>query len=166
MGCLMAALSTIWLFYKAFNIGNKAPYTIVFRSMVLIGVERFNVLPSQCLQLCYGLFVINLVHDLSPKHIVKCIRTPLAMAIPLYIGGYFAIDRSIRQSRPLCIWKNRQKEVSHNEPSPSLQGPICGDGEWTIYQVHFCPWLRWILQFACTSLPQNVHWYQQIDIRV
>ena len=113
---------TFWLFYKAFNIGNKAPYTIVFRSMALIGVERFTVLPSHCLQLSYGFFVVNLVRDLSSKHVAKCIRIPLAMAIPIYIGGYFAIDMVIRESRLFCIWKNRQKEVGHNEPESIAMG--------------------------------------------
>ena len=111
MGCLLAAL-TIWLFYKAFDIGNptgqyKAPYTIVFQSMALIGVESFDVLSSHCLQLCYGLLaagiVISLVRVLSPKHVAKCIQISLAMAIPIYIGGYFAIDMFIRESCPLCI---------------------------------------------------------------
>ena len=75
-GCLLAAL-TFWLFYKAPHIGNPAGQ--------------------------YKVVVINLVRDLSPKHVAKCIWIALAMAIPFYIGGYFAMAMFIRESRPLCI---------------------------------------------------------------
>ncbi len=58
--CFLAPV-TFWMFHKAFDLGDPngeypAPYALVHRSMAVVGVEGFRVLPRHCLQLCYGFF--------------------------------------------------------------------------------------------------------------
>ncbi|KAG0578467.1 hypothetical protein KC19_4G025400 [Ceratodon purpureus] len=139
MGCILAP-TTFWLFYKAFPIGDpnglyKAPYAVVYRSMALIGVEGFNALPAHCLQICYGLFaaaiLINLLRDYLPKRISQYIPIPMAMAIPFYIGGYFAIDMFIGTVIRFAYEKINKAKSDVMSPAIAA-GLICGDGVWTI----------------------------------
>ncbi|KAL2333142.1 hypothetical protein Fmac_014355 [Flemingia macrophylla] len=103
IGCIISPC-VFWLFYKAFgNLGipcseYPAPYAIVYRNMSILGVDGFSSLPKYCLVLCCAFFiaaiVINLVRDLVGEKWAKFIPVPMAMAIPFYIGSYFAIDMS------------------------------------------------------------------------
>ncbi|GLU12803.1 hypothetical protein SLE2022_294620 [Rubroshorea leprosula] len=100
-GCVISPC-VFWLFYKAFDdLGNPkgtypAPFAIVFRSMALLGVQGFSALPKDCLLRCYVFFgaaiLINLIRDVAGKKAGKFIPIPMAMAIPFYLGPYFAID--------------------------------------------------------------------------
>lgn len=139
MGCILAP-STFWLFYKAFPIGDpdglyKAPYAVVFRSMALIGVEGFSALPAHCLELCYGMFaaavLINLMRDMLPKRISQYVPIPMAMAIPFYIGGYFAIDMFVGSVIRFVYEKIDRAKSDVMSPAIAA-GLICGDGVWTI----------------------------------
>ena len=139
MGCILAPL-TFWLFWKAFPIGDpngmyKAPYAVVYRSMALIGVEGFSALPAHCLQLCYGMFaasvLISLLRDCLPKKYAQFIPIPMAMAIPFYIGGYFAIDMFIG-SIIRAVYEKVNKAKSDIMSPAIAAGLICGDGVWTI----------------------------------
>ena len=89
----------------AFDIGSpdgpyKALYAIIFREMDILGVEGFSELPKHCLVICYGFFVsaqvINLLRDVTPAKVSLFILIPMAMAVPFYIGAYFAIDMLVR----------------------------------------------------------------------
>ncbi|KAJ4800451.1 Yellow stripe-like transporter 12 [Rhynchospora pubera] len=142
MGCVIAPC-VFWLFYKAFNdLGLSgsdypAPYAIVYRNMAILGVDGFGSLPHNCLKLCYGFFfaaiLINLIRDFTPKNISRYIPLPMAMAIPFYIGPYFAIDMCVG-SLILFIWEKINK-VQADQFGPAVaSGMICGDGLWTLPQ--------------------------------
>jgi OPT family oligopeptide transporter len=142
MGCVIAPC-VFWLFYKAFSdIGVSgseypAPYAIVYRNMAILGVDGFSSLPKNCLTLCYIFFaagiVVNLIRDLAPKKVARFIPLPMAMAIPFYIGSYFAIDMFVG-TVILFAWQmiNRAKADAFGPAVAS--GLICGDGIWTLPQ--------------------------------
>ena len=100
MGCVIAPL-TFWMFWTAFDVGSpddpyKAPYAVIFREMAILGVQGFSELPKYCLEMCGGFFAaalaINLLRDVTPKKFSQYIPIPMAMAVPFYIGAYFAVD--------------------------------------------------------------------------
>lgn len=139
MGCVIAPL-TFWLYWAAFDIGNpdgayKAPYAIIYREMAILGVEGFSALPQHCLEICSVFFtlaiVINLIRDLAPKRISAYIPIPMAMAVPFYIGAYFAIDMFIG-TVILFIWEKVNLKEAEDFAGAVASGLICGDGIWTV----------------------------------
>jgi len=142
MGCVIAPC-VFWLFLKAFgDLGQPgseypAPYALVYRNMAILGVEGFGSLPKHCLTLCYIFFAlaiaINLVRDLSPKKVARFIPLPMAMAIPFYLGSYFAIDMCVG-SLVLFIWERINKAKADAFAPAVASGLICGDGIWTLPQ--------------------------------
>ncbi|KAG4989552.1 hypothetical protein AAZX31_11G211300 [Glycine max] len=140
MGCVISPC-VFWLFYKAFgNLGipgsaYPAPYALVYRNMAILGVDGFSALPQYCLTLCCVFFVaaigINLVRDLVGEKWAKFIPVPMAMAIPFYIGSYFAIDMCVG-SLILFIWQRIDKVNADTFGSAVASGLICGDGIWTL----------------------------------
>ncbi|KAK4283303.1 hypothetical protein QN277_000268 [Acacia crassicarpa] len=140
MGCVISPC-VFWVFYKAFKGLGKpqseypAPYAIVFRNMALLGVEGFSSLPEHCLLLCYIFFgsaiVINLIKDLMGKKRGWFIPLPMAMAIPFYIGPYFAIDMCVG-SLILFVWEKMNKAKADAFAPAVASGLICGDGIWTL----------------------------------
>ncbi|XP_006648859.2 probable metal-nicotianamine transporter YSL14 [Oryza brachyantha] len=142
MGCVIAPC-VFWLFYKAFsNIGTSgteypAPYAIVYRNMAILGVDGFDSLPENCLTLCYIFFAaaiaINLIRDLAPHKVSRFIPLPMAMAIPFYIGSYFAIDMFLG-SLILFVWEKLNKTKADAFGPAVASGLICGDGIWTLPQ--------------------------------
>jgi uncharacterized oligopeptide transporter (OPT) family protein len=142
MGCVIAPC-VFWVFYKAFSdIGVSgseypAPNAIVFRNIAILGVDGFGSLPHNCLKLCYGFFFtaffINLLKDLVPTKVSRFIPIPMAMAIPFYIGPYFAIDMCVG-SLILFIWEKINKLQADQFGPAVASGMICGDGLWTLPQ--------------------------------
>ncbi|KAL6899449.1 hypothetical protein ACP4OV_006107 [Aristida adscensionis] len=142
MGCIIAPC-VFWLFYKAFgDIGESgteypAPYAIVYRNMAILGVDGFSSLPKNCLTLCYIFFtaaiVINLIRDVTPHRISRFIPLPMAMAIPFYIGSYFAIDMFLGCAI-LFVWERLNKAKADAFGPAVASGLICGDGIWTLPQ--------------------------------
>ncbi|GKV40620.1 hypothetical protein SLEP1_g48239 [Rubroshorea leprosula] len=139
MGCVIAPL-TFWLYWTAFDIGSpdgpyKAPYAVIFREMAILGVEGFSELPKHCLALCCGFFaaalVINLLRDVTPKRVSQFIPIPMAMAVPFYIGAYFAVDMFIG-TVILYIWERINKKDAEDYAGAVASGLICGDGIWTV----------------------------------
>ncbi|XP_049384175.1 probable metal-nicotianamine transporter YSL7 [Solanum stenotomum] len=140
MGCLISPC-VFWLFYKAFpDLGTQgsaypAPYALVYRNMSIIGVEGFSALPKNCLTLCYAFFigaiVINGIRDLVGKNKAKYIPLPMAMAIPFYLGSYFAIDMCLG-SLILFVWTKINKAKADAFGPAVASGLICGDGIWTL----------------------------------
>nr|DAD30503.1 TPA_asm: hypothetical protein HUJ06_009354 [Nelumbo nucifera] len=144
MGCVIAPL-TFWMFWSAFDIGSpdgpyKAPYAVIFREMAILGVEGFSELPKHCLAICCGFFVaalvINLLRDVTPKKVSQFIPVPMAMAIPFYIGAYFAIDMFVG-TVILYIWERINKKDADDFAGAVASGLICGDGIWTIPSAIF-----------------------------
>ncbi|XP_013612045.1 PREDICTED: probable metal-nicotianamine transporter YSL6 [Brassica oleracea var. oleracea] len=139
MGCIIAPL-TFYLFWSAFDIGDpngpyKAPYAVIFREMAILGIEGFAELPKHCLALCYGFFVaaliVNLLRDITPPKISQFIPIPMAMAVPFYIGAYFAIDMFVG-TVILFVWERINRKDADDYAGAVASGLICGDGIWTI----------------------------------
>lgn len=140
MGCVISPC-VFWLFYKAFdNLGvpgseYPAPYALVYRNMSILGVEGFSALPKNCLKLCYVFFiaaiVVNAIRDAVGKKRAKYIPLPMAMAIPFYLGGYFAIDMCVG-SLILFVWQKLNKTKADAFGPAVASGLICGDGIWTL----------------------------------
>ncbi|KAK9733021.1 hypothetical protein RND81_04G038600 [Saponaria officinalis] len=140
MGCVISPC-VFWIFYKAFpDLGTKdsqypAPYGAVYRSMASIGVLGVGSLPKHCLTLCaiflVAAIVINAIKDLVGKRWAKYIPIPMAMAIPFYLGGYFAIDMCVG-SLILFLWEKRNKAKADAFAPAVASGLICGDGIWTL----------------------------------
>ncbi|KAL5081265.1 hypothetical protein RYX36_009686 [Vicia faba] len=139
MGCVISPC-VFWIFYKAFpDLGTPksryaAPNAIVFRNMAILGVQGFGSLPNNCLLLCYIFFgaaiVINLIKDLVGK-VGRFIPLPMAMAIPFYLGPYFAIDMCVG-SLILFVWEKVNKAKADAFAPAVASGLICGDGIWTL----------------------------------
>ncbi|KAI7737155.1 hypothetical protein M8C21_010342, partial [Ambrosia artemisiifolia] len=140
MGCIISPC-VFWLFYNAFdNLGvpgseYPAPYALIYRNMAILGVEGFATLPDKCLLLCYIFFgfaiFVNGIRDLVGKNGARFIPIPMAMAIPFYIGGYFAIDMCVG-SLILFIWSKVNKAKAAAFGPAVASGLICGDGIWTL----------------------------------
>ncbi|GLU12797.1 hypothetical protein SLE2022_294560 [Rubroshorea leprosula] len=139
-GCVISPC-VFWLFYKAFDdLGNPtstypSPNAMIFRSMALLGVQGFSALPKDCLLLCYVFFgaaiLINLIRDVAGKKVGKFIPIPMAMAIPFYLGPYFAIDMCVG-SLILFVWERVNKAKADAFGPAVASGLICGDGIWTL----------------------------------
>jgi len=139
MGCVIAPL-TFWMFWTAFDIGSpdgpyKAPYAVIFREMAILGVQGFSELPKYCMEMCGGFFaaalVINLVRDVTPKKFSQYIPIPMAMAVPFYIGAYFAVDMFVG-TVILFVWEKLNRKDAEDYAGAVASGLICGDGIWTI----------------------------------
>lgn len=139
LGCVIAPL-TFWIFWTAFDIGSqtgeyKAPNAIIFREMAILGVAGFSALPQHCLELCIGFFIFaivtNLIRDTAPPKYAQFIPIPMAMAIPFYIGAYFAIDMFVG-TVILFVWEKLNRKESEVYAGALASGLICGDGIWTI----------------------------------
>ncbi|KAL0351164.1 UNVERIFIED_CONTAM: putative metal-nicotianamine transporter YSL6 [Sesamum radiatum] len=138
MGCVIAP--SFWLYWSAFDIGSpdspyKAPYAVIYREMAILGVEGFSELPKHCLAICCGFFVaalaINLLRDVTPKKVSQFIPIPMAMAVPFYIGAYFAIDMFVG-TVILFVWERLNRKDAEDYAGAVASGLICGDGIWTI----------------------------------
>ncbi|EEF52280.1 probable metal-nicotianamine transporter YSL7 [Ricinus communis] len=140
MGCVISPC-VFWLFYKAFDdLGlpdstYPVPFAVVYRGMAILGVDGFSSLPKNCLYLCYGFFVaavlINIIKDVAGKKWRRFIPLPMAMAIPFYLGPYFAIDMCVG-SLILFIWERINKTKADAFAPAVASGLICGDGIWVL----------------------------------
>ncbi|XP_073006857.1 probable metal-nicotianamine transporter YSL6 isoform X2 [Typha latifolia] len=139
LGCVIAPL-TFWLYWTAFDIGSpdgvyKAPYAVIYREMAILGVEGFSALPKHCLEICCAFFLaavlINLLRDVTPKNVSQYIPIPMAMAIPFYIGAYFAIDMFVG-TVILFVWERLNRKEADEYAGAVASGLICGDGIWTV----------------------------------
>ncbi|KAG5607613.1 hypothetical protein H5410_029105 [Solanum commersonii] len=144
MGCVITPL-VFWIFNSAYRLGDPegsypAPYALMYRGIALLGVEGFGSLPKHCLNLSICFFVaailINLVTQLLKKfetkyRIYRFIPSPMCMAIPFYLGGYFAIDMCLG-SLILFGWQMYNKQKAKDFGPAVASGLICGDSLWGI----------------------------------
>lgn len=140
IGCVVSPC-VFWIFFKAFPdlglVGSSypAPLATVYYNMAKLGVEGFSALPKDCLKLCYGFFaaaiLINVIRDSIGKEKAKFIPLPMAMAIPFYLGPYFAIDMFIG-TLILYVWQRLDKAKADTFAPAVASGLICGDGIWTL----------------------------------
>ncbi|CAA7051269.1 unnamed protein product [Microthlaspi erraticum] len=140
MGCVVSPC-VFWLFYKAFddlglpNTEYPAPFATVYRSMAKLGVEGVSSLPRECLVLCYAFFgvaiLVNIVKDSLCSRWGRFIPLPMAMAIPFFLGPYFAIDMCVG-SLILFIWERVDAAKAEAFGTAVASGLICGDGIWSL----------------------------------
>ncbi|GLJ40569.1 hypothetical protein SUGI_0837370 [Cryptomeria japonica] len=139
MGCIIGPC-TFWLFYKAFDVGAKngeysAPFGELYRGMAILGVEGFSSLPHNCLKICYGFFAfaiaINIIRDRVPRRVCQYIPLPMAMAIPFYLGGYFAIDMFVG-TVIVFIWQSCNRKSADVYVPAVASGLLCGGGIWSL----------------------------------
>ncbi|KAH6809804.1 YELLOW STRIPE like 7 [Perilla frutescens var. frutescens] len=144
MGCVLSPL-VFWFFYKAYSVGDPeglypAPYALMYRGIALLGVEGFDSLPKNCLKLvllCFFAAVfINLMIEVLRKYetkyrIYRFVPSPMCMAIPFYLGGYFAIDMCVG-SFILFVWEMTNKKKASEFAPAVASGLICGDSLWGI----------------------------------
>lgn len=142
MGCFMSPL-VFWVFYKAYSVGDPkgaypAPYGLMYRGIALLGVEGISSFPKNCLKLAIIFFVIaiamNLVREVLQYYkcdVYRFIPSPMCMAIPFYLGGYFAIDMCVG-SLILYLWQRRNKQKANDFAPAVASGLICGESLWGI----------------------------------
>ncbi|KAF9589669.1 hypothetical protein IFM89_026924 [Coptis chinensis] len=142
IGCITSPLIFWYFFYKAYpDMGQKgsaypAPFGAVYRGIALIGVQGTSALPKHCLNLCLGFFigtiVLNIVRELLAHkkfRVSKFIPSPMAMAIPFYLGPYFVIDMCVG-SVIKFVWEKMNKANADAFVPATASGLICGDSLW------------------------------------
>ncbi|KAK0573195.1 hypothetical protein LWI29_004214 [Acer saccharum] len=144
MGCVITPL-VFWFFYNAYPIGDPegtypAPYGLLYRGIALLGVEGVSSLPKHCLTLAIYFFVaaflINLIKQVLQNYdtkyrIHRFIPSPMCMAIPFYLGGYFAIDMCVG-SLILFLWEMKNKRMANDFAPAVASGLICGESLWSV----------------------------------
>ncbi|ONI32049.1 hypothetical protein PRUPE_1G346200 [Prunus persica] len=144
MGCVMSPL-VFWFFYKAYPIGDPggaypAPYGLMYRGIALLGVEGVSSLPKNCVTLAVSFFAaaiaINIISELLQRYetkyrIYRFIPSPMCMAIPFYLGSYFAIDMCVG-SLILFLWQRKNKQKADDFAPAVASGLICGDSLWGV----------------------------------
>ncbi|GKV11557.1 hypothetical protein SLEP1_g22805 [Rubroshorea leprosula] len=144
MGCLITPL-VFWFFFKAYPVGDPddpypAPYGLLYRGIALLGTEGVSSLPKHCLTLSIGFFIASIVLNLfrqvlqkveTKYQIYRFIPSPMCMAIPLYLGGYFAIDMCIG-SLILFLWERKNKQKATDYAPAVASGLICGESLWSV----------------------------------
>ncbi|XP_057486033.1 probable metal-nicotianamine transporter YSL7 isoform X2 [Actinidia eriantha] len=144
MGCIMSPL-VFWFFYKAYAVGDPegtypAPYALMYRGIALLGVEGISSLPKHCLALAIGFFIAAIAMNILREALQCCekkyrvyrfIPSPMCMAIPFYLGGYFAIDMCLG-SLILFIWEKANKQKAKDFAPAVASGLICGESLWGV----------------------------------
>ncbi|XP_044488689.1 probable metal-nicotianamine transporter YSL7 [Mangifera indica] len=144
MGCIITPL-VFWFFYRAYTIGDPtgpypAPYAQLYRGIAILGVDGVSSLPKNCLELsiafCIAAIAVNIVSQLLQKYetkyrVYRFIPNPMCMAIPFYLGGYFAIDMCIG-SLILFLWTMKNKRMADDFAPAVASGLICGESLWGV----------------------------------
>ncbi|KAK7846814.1 putative metal-nicotianamine transporter ysl7 [Quercus suber] len=144
MGCIMSPL-IFWFFYKAYSVGDPegsypAPYGLMYRGISLLGVEGIDSLPKHCVKLSILFFcaaiAMNIISELLRHYeknygLYRFIPSPMCMAIPFYLGAYFAIDMCLG-SLILFLWRRMNKQKADDFAPAVASGLICGDSLWGV----------------------------------
>ncbi|KAF5939552.1 hypothetical protein HYC85_023811 [Camellia sinensis] len=83
-----------------------------------------------------GAIVINVIREVLKQckcneMIWGCIPSPMCMAIPFYLGGYFAIDMCVG-SMILFVWEKVNKQKAKDFVPAVASGLICGESLWGV----------------------------------
>ncbi|RZC92290.1 hypothetical protein C5167_026927 [Papaver somniferum] len=95
-------------FYKAYpdlgkdGTSNPAPFGALYRGIALLATQGLSALPKNCLKLCIGFFffaiLVNIIKQVMmhfKNKAQKYLPSPIAMDVPFYLRGYFAIDMCV-----------------------------------------------------------------------
>ncbi|CAH1454604.1 unnamed protein product [Lactuca virosa] len=132
-------------FYRAYSVGDPdgsypAPYGALYLGIAVLGVEGLGALPHNCLKLSIWFFVgailVNLLTVVLKRYekrfgVYRFIPSPMCVAIPFYLGAYFAIDMCIG-SLILFVWEKKNKKAAKELAPAVASGMICGDSLWGI----------------------------------
>ncbi|KAK1296716.1 putative metal-nicotianamine transporter YSL12 [Acorus calamus] len=141
-GCIIGPL-VFWVFFKAFPLGKTgssyhAPYAALYRGIALLGIEGLSSLPKHCVHLCTLFFFLPIALNGARDYLKhknynahKYLPNVMSMAIPFYLGPYFAIDMCLG-SLILYVWERRHKAQADMLASALASGMICGDGIWSL----------------------------------
>ncbi|KAF6157774.1 hypothetical protein GIB67_017304 [Kingdonia uniflora] len=142
MGCILSPLVFYLFFYKAFpTLGEEgssypAPYGLIYRGIALIGTEGTSALPENCLLISAVFFAVAIALDALKEVLVqtnskwhKFIPSPMAMAIPFFLGGYFVIDMCVGSLIRFVYELKNKAEADLFVPAVA-SGMICGDSLW------------------------------------
>ncbi|CAK9326137.1 unnamed protein product [Citrullus colocynthis] len=149
--CPFLSINTLFKFDRFRpESGYPAPYATVYHNMALLALKGFSSLPKNCLSLCTvfsaAAILINLIRDLTGKKVSQYVPIPTAMAIPLYMGPYFAIDMCLG-SFILFVWGKINKAEAEAFAPAVASGLMCGDGLWAL-PSSILLWLELGLPFA------------------
>ena len=129
LGSIIAPLA-FWLFWATGQVQDPngpypAPNAVVYRGMAVLGSAGFDQLPRYCAAFMAGFFVLalilNYLRQALPPNIGRFVPIPMAMAIPMIVGPYIAIQMSIG-SFILETWS------FINPASAELLGPAVASG--------------------------------------
>ncbi|GMN48023.1 hypothetical protein TIFTF001_017196 [Ficus carica] len=144
IGCIVSPL-VFWFFYMAYNLGEPgssypAPYGLMYRGIALLGVEGLSSLPRHCVELSVTFFFVaialnvarELLERFETRHrVYRFVPSAMCMAIPFYLGGYFAIDMCVG-SLILFMWRRMNREKADEFAPAVASGLICGESLWGI----------------------------------
>ncbi|XP_047321199.1 probable metal-nicotianamine transporter YSL7 [Impatiens glandulifera] len=144
MGCVLTPL-VFWFFNKTYAIGDPdgsypAPYGLMYRGIAILGSDGFSSLPKHCMTICIVVFflaiAVNVLREVLKKWETKYglyqfVPSPMSMAIPFYLGGYFAVDMCVG-SLILFVWRRSNKLKADQFVPAVASGLICGDSLWGI----------------------------------
>ncbi|KAI3944805.1 hypothetical protein MKW92_015970 [Papaver armeniacum] len=142
IGVIFSPLVFWFFFYKGnpslgiSDSSSPAPFGVVYRGIALIAIEGVSGLPKNCLTLCIGCFLfavlLNVLKEVMMHFNIKAheyVPSAMAMAIPFYLGGYFAIDMCVGSL--YRFWRERKNKAEADAFVPAVaSGLICGDSLW------------------------------------
>ncbi|KAL5721456.1 putative metal-nicotianamine transporter ysl7 [Ranunculus cassubicifolius] len=152
IGCFTAPLVFWFFFYKAYpDLGKPgstypAPYGLIYRGIALIGVEGFSALPKYCFLMSIlffvGALILNAIREVLKHKTSKFpligvvewhlfVPSPMAMAIPFFLGGYFAFDMILGSAIKLS-WELSNREKADAFVPAVASGLVCGESLWGI----------------------------------
>ncbi|KAI3866677.1 hypothetical protein MKX03_030563 [Papaver bracteatum] len=142
IGVILSPLVFWFFFYKndpslgQSDSSSPAPFGVVYRGITLIAIQGVSGLPKNCLTLCIGCFffavLLNVIKEVMMHFNIKAhkyVPSAMAMAIPFYLGGYFAIDMCVGSL--YRFWRERKNKAEADAFVPAVaSGLICGESLW------------------------------------
>ncbi|MCL7047225.1 hypothetical protein MKW94_023834 [Papaver nudicaule] len=112
---------------------HPAPLAKLYRGIALIASEGVSALPNNCLMLSIGFFsfavFLNMVKQVMMHSNIKAhkyVPSATAMAIPFYLGGYYAINMCVGSL--YRFWREWNDKAEADAFVPAVaSGIICGD---------------------------------------
>ncbi|XP_039134332.1 probable metal-nicotianamine transporter YSL8 [Dioscorea cayenensis subsp. rotundata] len=142
MGCIMAPV-IFWFINKSMHLGKEgslysAPYAKVYRAMALLSTDGLSKLPKNCISLCvvffFGAVLINAMREGAKRKkwwFYKYIPSPIGMAIPFYLGGFFTVSMCIG-SIIRYRWEKMNPQGAAMFVPVMASGMMCGESIWLI----------------------------------
>ncbi|DBB04564.1 TPA: hypothetical protein ACH3X1_012644 [Trebouxia sp. C0004] len=109
-------------------------------------------LPKHCFAIAgvffFGCFFLRMFRDFGPKKIARFTPVPMAMAIPLVVGAWLAVDMGLGSIVRLS-WDFVSMSIATDYLVPAAAGLISGEGLWAVPEA--------ILALATATPPLCMH---------